>query len=230
MWVAYRAQSGLGTILAEGKTLHYPPHPTPALVSCRSIRPGPTPLRRATVSDNSPGPVRRLIPSTVRGQLRALSRHVSNLDGCMQHHGLDRSCTQGGVAGVAQGRQECQRQHCAQQPDGAHCLRLWYAILALSEAPSDVATEHMGEMFENARKLTLNSYQSILRNIHEKPSIIAQTHTSAAESRPVVALRPLYLCLQCPNIMTETDRDQHFETKSHCFCGFCSTRYRWKRI
>lgn len=91
--------------------------------------------------------------------------------------------------------------------------------------------EHMGEMFENARKLTLNSYQSILRNIHEKPSIIAQTHTSAAESRPVVALRPLYLCLQCPNIMTETDRDQHFETKSHCFsvesregnvyCGNC---------
>jgi ubiquitin carboxyl-terminal hydrolase 22/27/51 len=76
----------------------------------------------------------------------------------------------------------------------------------------------MGEMFENARKQTLANYQSILRNIHEKPSIIAQTHNSSTESRPVVALRPLYLCLQCPCIMTETDRDQHFETKSHCFC------------
>jgi hypothetical protein len=77
----------------------------------------------------------------------------------------------------------------------------------------------MGEMFENARKQTLANYQSILRNIHEKPSIIAQTHNSSTESRSVVALRPLYLCLQCPCIMTETDRDQHFETKSHCFCG-----------
>ncbi|KAF1920509.1 ubiquitin carboxyl-terminal hydrolase-like protein 22 [Ampelomyces quisqualis] len=91
--------------------------------------------------------------------------------------------------------------------------------------------EHMGEMFERARKQTLAQYQSILRNIHEKPSIIAQTHNSSTESRPIVALRPLYLCLQCPSIMTETDRDQHFETKSHCFsvesregnvyCGNC---------
>jgi ubiquitin carboxyl-terminal hydrolase 22/27/51 len=76
----------------------------------------------------------------------------------------------------------------------------------------------MGEMFERARKQTLVHYQSILRNIHEKPSIIAQTHHSSTDSRPVVALRPLYLCLQCPSIMTEADRDLHFETKSHCFC------------
>jgi ubiquitin carboxyl-terminal hydrolase 22/27/51 len=76
----------------------------------------------------------------------------------------------------------------------------------------------MGEMFENARKQTIHNYQAILRNIHEKPSIIAQTYTSA-DGHPVVSLRRLYLCLQCPNIMTETGRDQHFETKSHCFCG-----------
>lgn len=78
----------------------------------------------------------------------------------------------------------------------------------------------MGEMFENARKQTLIAYQAILRNIHEKPSIIAQTHNSSSESKPIVALRPLYLCLQCPSIMTETDRDHHFETKAHCFCTF----------
>jgi hypothetical protein len=86
-------------------------------------------------------------------------------------------------------------------------------------------TEHMGEMFVNARKQTIIAYQAILRNIHEKPSIIAQTYNSSTESRPVVALRPLYLCLQCPSIMTEADRDLHFETKAHCFCGsICDMR------
>jgi len=79
--------------------------------------------------------------------------------------------------------------------------------------------EHMGEMFEKARKQTLQHYRAILQNIHEKPSIIAQTYTAPADARNVVSLRPLYLCLQCPSIMTEVDRDLHFETKSHCFCG-----------
>lgn len=73
-------------------------------------------------------------------------------------------------------------------------------------------------MFENARKQTLQQYRAILRNIHEKPSIIAQTHNSSNDAQHVVSLRPLFLCLQCPNIMTEADRDSHFETKSHCFC------------
>ncbi|KAI4664850.1 uncharacterized protein J4E79_003148 [Alternaria viburni] len=91
--------------------------------------------------------------------------------------------------------------------------------------------EHMGEMFEKARKQTLQHYRAILQNIHEKPSIIAQTYTAPADARNVVSLRPLYLCLQCPSIMTEVDRDLHFETKSHCFsvesrdgniyCGNC---------
>jgi ubiquitin carboxyl-terminal hydrolase 22/27/51 len=91
----------------------------------------------------------------------------------------------------------------------------------------------MGEMFEKARKQTIHSYRAILSNIHEKPSIIAQTYTKTEDTGVVniVSLRPLFLCLQCPNIMTETDRDLHFETKSHCFsvesrdgnihCGNC---------
>lgn len=75
-------------------------------------------------------------------------------------------------------------------------------------------------MFDNARKQTLQHYRLILQNIHEKPSVIAQTcHGATTDSEHVVSLRPLFLCLQCPNIMTETDRDLHFETKSHCFCG-----------
>jgi ubiquitin carboxyl-terminal hydrolase 22/27/51 len=97
-----------------------------------------------------------------------------------------------------------------------------------------MAIEHMGEMFENARKQTLQHYRAILSNIHEKPSIIAQTYNKTDDTGatvPVVSLKPLFLCLQCPNIMTEEDRDLHFETKSHCFsvesragniyCGNC---------
>jgi ubiquitin carboxyl-terminal hydrolase 22/27/51 len=92
----------------------------------------------------------------------------------------------------------------------------------------------MGEMFENARKQTLQHYRAILSNIHEKPSIIAQTYNKTDDTgatMPLVSLRPLFLCLQCPSIMTEEDRDLHFETKSHCFsvesrdgniyCGNC---------
>ena len=86
---------------------------------------------------------------------------------------------------------------------------------------ADSKAEHMGEMFDNARKQTLHNYRAILQNIHEKPSIIAQTYNATLEAQNVVSLRPLFLCLQCPSIMTEADRDQHFETKSHCFCG-CS--------
>jgi hypothetical protein len=154
------------------------------------------------------------------GNLGARSpRHVLGPQALVHHDGFNRSCSQDGVAGVAQGRKECQRQHRAKQPNGAYCLRLWYVPRCFWTAVPDFKAEHMGGMFENARKPALSNYQSILRNIHEKPSIIAQTHNPSAENRPVVALRALYLCLQCPSIMTETDRDQHFETKSHCFCG-----------
>ena len=86
---------------------------------------------------------------------------------------------------------------------------------------ADGIAEHMGEMFDNARKQTLQHYRAILQNIHEKPSIIAQTYNATTDAKNVVSLRPLFLCLQCPSIMTEVDRDSHFETKSHCFCG-CS--------
>ena len=83
----------------------------------------------------------------------------------------------------------------------------------------------MHEMLENARKPTFQYYRLILQDIHEKPSVIAQTYWNA-DGRPVVSLRPLYLCLQCPNIMTEADRDQHIEAKLHCFCEFSACYIR----
>ena len=75
-------------------------------------------------------------------------------------------------------------------------------------------------MIENARKQTFQYYRAILQNIYEKPSVIAQTYKNASDSQPVVSLRPLYLCLQCPNIMTDIDRDEHIDSKRHVFCGY----------
>jgi ubiquitin carboxyl-terminal hydrolase 22/27/51 len=85
--------------------------------------------------------------------------------------------------------------------------------------PLTATPEHMRDLLENARKQTLANYKNILQKIHEQPSVITQTHKSAGDGRPVVGLRPLYLCLQCPLVNTEADRDQHIETKLHCFCG-----------
>jgi ubiquitin carboxyl-terminal hydrolase 22/27/51 len=88
--------------------------------------------------------------------------------------------------------------------------------------------EHMHDMLKNARKPTLQHYRNILQKIHDEPSIIAQT--SKGDGRAVVSLRPLYLCLQCPVISTEAERDQHVEAKSHCFGGFESTTVRGRRL
>jgi hypothetical protein len=137
-----------------------------------------------------------------------------------RRHGHD---LQGGAAGLAQGRQELKGSPRAQQPDGTYCIRLWQAPHQLSSGLQLTRNpEHMREMLENVRKSTFSNYRQILQDIHEKPSIIAQTHKtpSAGDGRPVVSLRPLYLCLQCPSIMTEADRDIHIQSKSHCFCGF----------
>jgi ubiquitin carboxyl-terminal hydrolase 22/27/51 len=76
----------------------------------------------------------------------------------------------------------------------------------------------MGEFLEKARKMTLANYRNILQRIHDLPSIIAQTHKG--DGRSLVSLRPTYLCLQCPTISTEAERDQHGESKAHCFCGW----------
>lgn len=77
----------------------------------------------------------------------------------------------------------------------------------------------MRTMIENARKPTLQYYRLILQKIYEEPSVIAQTYKNNADSQSVVSLRPLYLCLQCPNVMTEADRDEHIDSKRHIFCG-----------
>ncbi|OCK84919.1 ubiquitin carboxyl-terminal hydrolase-like protein 22 [Lepidopterella palustris CBS 459.81] len=79
--------------------------------------------------------------------------------------------------------------------------------------------EHIRELFEKVKKMATTNYTQLLHTIHEKPSIIVQTHRSTVngDGRSVVSLRPLYLCLQCPNVMTEEIRDRHFDAKGHAF-------------
>lgn len=91
-------------------------------------------------------------------------------------------------------------------------------VMQSSHSQLTEIAEHMRDMLENARKHTLQHYRNIIQKIYEEPSIIAQTHKNP-DSRPVVSLRSLYLCLQCPQISTEAERDQHVEAKLHCFCG-----------
>ncbi|KAF2743707.1 ubiquitin carboxyl-terminal hydrolase 2 [Sporormia fimetaria CBS 119925] len=90
--------------------------------------------------------------------------------------------------------------------------------------------EHIQALLSAARVPTFKQYRSILQRIHEDPSVIIQTHKQH-DGRPAVSLRPLYLCLQCPSIATEAERDQHVDTKGHVFsaesrsghiyCGHC---------
>ncbi|KAF2814257.1 cysteine proteinase [Mytilinidion resinicola] len=95
------------------------------------------------------------------------------------------------------------------------------AAVTANSMESSVAfgCEHVRELFEEAKKAATRNYIQILQTIHDKPSIIAQTHrsTANADGRSVVSLRPLYLCLQCPNVMTEEVRDGHFDAKGHAF-------------
>jgi hypothetical protein len=141
-----------------------------------------------------------------------------------RHHGLYRDTLQGGCrAGLAQGRQECEGCYRAEQPDGTCRVWLWYSSPALfspfaRRVADIVITEHMYEMLDKARKHTIQHYRNILQTIHEKPSVIAQTYKDM-NGKVVVSMRPLYLCLQCPTISTEAERDLHVEEKLHCFCG-----------
>ncbi|KAI9827649.1 MAG: hypothetical protein M1819_006938 [Sarea resinae] len=58
--------------------------------------------------------------------------------------------------------------------------------------------------------------------IFQKPAVIAQTWKplnagSGADGRPITSLRSTYLCLQCPSICTQQDRDSHWHAKRHNF-------------
>jgi ubiquitin carboxyl-terminal hydrolase 22/27/51 len=78
--------------------------------------------------------------------------------------------------------------------------------------------EHIQLLLENARSSTLKQYRAILQKIFEEPSIITQTY-KGPDGEPVVTLEPIYLCLQCPLIAPDYERDQHIDNKGHIFCA-----------
>lgn len=61
----------------------------------------------------------------------------------------------------------------------------------------------------------------ILRNIFEQTPIISQT-TKNNKGRPNTSLTSNYLCLQCTSIVSEEDRLNHGNAKSHRFCTLSS--------
>jgi ubiquitin carboxyl-terminal hydrolase 22/27/51 len=59
-------------------------------------------------------------------------------------------------------------------------------------------------------------YKTILRCIFDDVPLLAQT-TKLPDGRPCTSLTPNYLCLQCPNVVTEDDRVKHGQRKQHRF-------------
>ncbi|KAF2087166.1 cysteine proteinase [Saccharata proteae CBS 121410] len=90
--------------------------------------------------------------------------------------------------------------------------------------------EHLETLFTNSRKLLVQQYTSIIQTIHDRHSIIPQTHRSSlnGDSKPVLSVTPTYMCLQCVGVFTPELRDEHFEAKKHAFsvesksgCVYC---------
>ena len=66
----------------------------------------------------------RLIYSPFHLLLRHVNTHPSSSTYYIHYHGRS-SWLEGGRAGISQSNQECERQHCTQQSDGTHCMRVW---------------------------------------------------------------------------------------------------------
>ncbi|KKY14673.1 putative ubiquitin carboxyl-terminal hydrolase 22 [Diplodia seriata] len=90
--------------------------------------------------------------------------------------------------------------------------------------------EHLEPLFAERRKVLVQQYTNIIQTIHDRHSIIPQTHRSSLnnDSRPVLSLKPTYMCLQCVGVFTAELRDEHFEAKKHAFsvesrqgCVYC---------
>ncbi|KAK7732130.1 hypothetical protein SLS57_001110 [Botryosphaeria dothidea] len=90
--------------------------------------------------------------------------------------------------------------------------------------------EHLEPLFAERRKVLVQQYTNIIQTIHDRHSIIPQTHRSSlnGDSRPVLSLKPTYMCLQCVGVFTAELRDEHFEAKKHAFsveskqgCVYC---------
>lgn len=91
-----------------------------------------------------------------------------------------------------------------------HSSRIW---------PSLTPLDHVRALFKEAKKTAKDSYDEALRSIEQPYTVLAQTHKPLnADGRPIVSIRPTYLCLQCPRIFTPEVRDKHFEEKGHSFC------------
>lgn len=75
-------------------------------------------------------------------------------------------------------------------------------------------------MFKEKRKLSQQQYSLLLQTIFEKPGTISQTRRSPNNEIGRPTLLPTYLCLQCPSVHDEAQRNKHWQSKGHAFCKF----------
>lgn len=84
-------------------------------------------------------------------------------------------------------------------------------------------TEHV-QMILTRNQETTNScvshYKFALRSIFDGPPKVAQTNKSLSGSETETTITSNYLCLQCSQVIKESEIDAHGSQKSHRFCTF----------
>ncbi|KAF2100006.1 cysteine proteinase [Rhizodiscina lignyota] len=77
--------------------------------------------------------------------------------------------------------------------------------------------EHVQELFKEKRKISQQQYSLLLQTIFEKPHAVSQMRRSPNGDAGRPSLLPTYLCLQCPYVYSEEQRDKHWQLKGHAF-------------
>ncbi|KAF2758253.1 ubiquitin carboxyl-terminal hydrolase 2 [Pseudovirgaria hyperparasitica] len=93
--------------------------------------------------------------------------------------------------------------------------------------------EHVQSLFKANKALAKETYETAIQTLADPRRIKPQTYKSSSSENDtiVVSIKPTYLCLQCPSIMSADGRDKHHEARKHAFtvesrhgclyCQFC---------
>ena len=92
--------------------------------------------------------------------------------------------------------------------------RMWYAFPTRHLLQPLTSIEHLKDLLDNAQQEALKQYTRLIQNVHRSSDLAARIPKGTPSL--LVTLRPNYLCLQCPNVATSTQRDRH--EKGHRFC------------
>jgi len=78
-------------------------------------------------------------------------------------------------------------------------------------------TERFSKAGDKQWKTFLSFYTKIIETVHDKSPVVAQTYKR--KNGPLPSLKPTFLCVQCPTILSQEAMRAHFHgPKSHSFC------------